>query len=210
MKKNKFKIITILSFVVFLIFAYTLAKLTYYAETDEVTIPIEDEKAILGEKITTIQAQEKPKINSFSPRLTIPTLDINAQIQNVGITKKGNMSTPSNYVDVGLYKYGPNPGEKGSAVIAGHVDNGLRLKAVFGNLKNIKEGDTIYVEMEQGIKIRFVVISISIYDYNAQVGEVFTQNDNSYLKLITCGGEWIPSIRTHNKRIVVTAVKSET
>lgn len=208
MKKNKFKIIILLSFLAFAIFVYVLAKLTYYAKTDEITVPLPEEKIILSNKNTLMQ--EKAKLDNFSPLLTIPSLGINTKIQSVGITRKGNMSTPNNYVDVGLYKYGPLPGEKGSAVIAGHVDNGLGTRAVFGNLKNIKEGDKIYVEMEKGVKTRFTVVSISTYDFDAHTDEVFNQNDNTYLKLITCGGKWIPELRTHDKRIVVTAIKSDT
>lgn len=206
MKKNKFKIIISLSFLAFAIFVYILANLTYYAETDEITVPLPEEKIVLSNKNTLIQ--EKAKLDNFSPLLTIPSLGINTKIQSVGITRRGNMSTPNNYVDVGLYRYGPLPGEKGSAVIAGHVDNGIGTKAVFGNLKNIKEGDQIYVEMEKGVKARFTVVSISTYDFDAPADEVFNQNDNSYLKLITCGGKWIPELRTHDKRIVVSAVKS--
>jgi len=206
MKKNKFKIIIFLSFLAFAIFVYVIARLTYYAKTDEISVPLPEDKIVLGYKNTLIQ--EKAKLDNFSPLLTIPSLNINTKIQNVGITRRGNMSTPNNYVDVGLYKYGPTPGEKGSAVIAGHVDNGIGTKAVFGNLKNIKEGDQIYVEMEKGTKIQFVVVSISTYDFDAPTNEIFNQNDNSYLKLITCGGTWIPDLRTHDKRIVITAVKS--
>ncbi|MFA6074175.1 MAG: class F sortase, partial [Candidatus Woesearchaeota archaeon] len=86
---------------------------------------------------------------------------------------------------------------------------GLGIRAVFGNLKNIKDGDEIYVEMEKGVKTRFAVVSISTYDFDAPTNEIFNQNDNSYLKLITCGGKWIPELRTHDKRIVVTAIKSD-
>lgn len=205
--KDKYKLIFVL-FVTIVAFFYVLAESIYYAKNDEILLPAYAEKN--NNKEEFINNKYDGLINSrFKPRLTIPSLKINAKIQNVGITKKGNMSTPNNYVDVGLYKYGTMPGEKGSAVIAGHVDNGLGLKAVFGNLKNIKMGDDIYVEMEEDIKIHYIVTSISIYNFNDIVEEVFNQNDDSYLKLITCGGTWIPSLRTHDKRIVVTAVKVE-
>lgn len=201
----KHKIIFVTS-VTIVAFFYVLSNSIYYAKTDEIKLPsyIEND---LTEKHSFASKDENIKISGFTSRLSIPSLKIKTKIQSVGITKNGNMSTPNNYVDVGLYKYGTMPGEKGSAVIAGHVDNGLGLKAVFGNLKNIKMGDDIYVEMEENVKIHFIVKSISIYDFNARVDEVFNQNDDSYLKLITCGGTWIPSLRTHDKRIVVTAIK---
>ena len=207
MKKNKIKIIILISLLALVVFVYVLAKLVYYAKTDEIVVPLSKDEIVLSNKNTVIQA--KAKIDNFSPLLTIPSLNINTKIQSVGITRKGNMSTPNNYVDVGLYRYGPLPGEKGSAVIAGHVDNGIGTKAVFGDLKNIREGDQIYVEMEKGVKTHFTVVSISMYNFDAPTNEVFNQNDNSYLKLITCGGEWVPALHTHNKRVIVTAIKSD-
>ncbi len=213
--KNKTKKILLILFAVLVLtgFGIFIARQVYYAPTDEIDLPIAIEN--------TFTTRTNPQINldgeiaegegaqMFNQRLTIPSLDIDAKIQNVGITRKGNMSTPNNFFDVGLYKYGPIPGEMGSAVIAGHVDNGFGFKAVFGNLKNIKIGDAIYVETEEGVKTRFIVTSTTIYDYDAPANEVFEGKDKSYLKLITCSGTWIKDINTHDKRLVVTAVKSD-
>lgn len=63
--------------------------------------------------------------------------------------------------------------------------------------------------MQEGVKTRFIVTKISEYPFDAKVSEVFNQNDNSYLKLITCTGTWMPVLRTHDKRLVITAIKSE-
>jgi LPXTG-site transpeptidase (sortase) family protein len=194
MTKNNKKVL-IISFIALSIIIYILAQSIYFAPTDEIIISN-------TKSVSTI-----PTINNFNSKLIIPSLKIDAKIQNVGITKKGNMSTPNNFFDVGLFKYGPTPGEKGSAIIDGHVNNGFGLKAVFGNLENIKIGDDIYVEMKEGDKIHFKVTGTSLYDYNAPADSIFNQNDNSYLKLITCSGTWIPEFRTHDKRLVVTAIK---
>jgi LPXTG-site transpeptidase (sortase) family protein len=196
MTKNNKKFL-IISFITLSIIIYILAQSIYFAPTDEIII------------LNTKSESTIPTINNFNSKLIIPSLRIDAKIQNVGITKKGNMSTPNNFFDVGLFKYGPNPGEKGSAIIDGHVNNGLGLKAVFGNLENIKIGDDIYVEMKEGYKIHFKVTGTSLYNYNAPADSVFNQKDNSYLKLITCSGTWIPEFRTHDKRLVVTAIKLE-
>lgn len=213
MKINKKKIIIILfSLIILGIFGVAIAGKIYFVPTDEITLPDDIKNKIvnvlpLDAKI--LNKKEIKNIEIFSRRLTIPALKINAKIQDVGITSKGNMSTPNNFFDVGLYKYGPIPGDTGSSVIDGHVNNGFGFNAVFGNLKNIKIGDDIYVEIEKGTKIHFVVTSTSIYDYNAQAREVFEQSDGSYLKLITCSGNWIKDLRTHDKRLVVNAKKVE-
>src|SRR5579871_2731623 len=58
------------------------------------------------------------------PVLTIPSINVNAPIVPVGFTVDGNMATPDRLSDVGWYEYGTPIGDAGSAVIAGHVDNG--------------------------------------------------------------------------------------
>lgn len=207
MKKFTKKIITFAIFLIgFIAFSYIFAGYVSYAPTeDEVALPVGFENKKIELQIPISQNENK---NEFSPKLTIPALRIDAKIQSVGINTKGNMSTPSNFVDVGLYQYGATPGEKGSAVMAGHVDNKFGLKAVFGNLKNIKIGDEIYVEMEPGVQVKFTVILLSYYDFDARADEVFTQNDQAYLKLITCSGKWVKEYGTHDKRLVVTAIRS--
>ncbi len=213
MKRNRKKIIILFfSLLILGIFVVFIARKIYFVPTDEIVLPdnIENKyiNRIEGAKTNVADISVK-NTNVFNRRLTIPALEIDAKIQDVGITSKGNMSTPNNFFDVGLYKYGPLPGEMGSAVIAGHVNNGFGFDAVFGDLKNIKEGDAIYVEIEKGTKIHFVVTSTSIYDYNAPAPEVFEQSDGAYLKLITCTGNWISDLRTHDKRLVVNATKVE-
>lgn len=207
--RNKKEIVTIILVIVGLtVFGYIFAGYVYFAPTeDEIMIPLAYNENKIASQFPT-NSQYKIK-NEFIPKLSIPSLNINTRIQYVGINSKGNMSAPSNFVDVGLYKYGPLPGEVGSAVIAGHVVNGLGIKSIFGNLKNIEIGDAVYVEMEQGKRIKFVVSSMSIYDFDAEAGEVFNQNDGAYLKLITCSGKWSRENRTHDKRLVVTAIKSD-
>jgi LPXTG-site transpeptidase (sortase) family protein len=214
MKKNKKTIIIlVLSLLVLGIFGVVFAQKIYFAPTDKIALPDNIENKYINRIPSTTKIVTDTGVKSieesFSRRLTIPTLNINAKIQDVGITNKGNMSTPNNFFDVGLYKYGPLPGEVGSAVIDGHVNNGFGFNAVFGNLKNIKVGDDIYVEIEKGTKVHFVVTSTSIYNYNAPAREVFEQSDGSYLKLITCTGNWVQALRTHDKRLVVNAVKIE-
>ena len=128
-------------------------------------------------------------------------------MQDVGTNGAGDMSDPSNFTDVAWYKYGTVPGQIGSAVIDGHVDNGLSLAGVFKHLKDIQSGDDIYVVTESGQKLHFVVSSVDSYPYkDAPTAQIFEQNDKAYLKLLTCTGAWVPGDRTYDHRLVVTAV----
>lgn len=139
-------------------------------------------------------------------RLIIPKLGIDADIQHVGITKKGNMAAPNNFVDVSWYKFGTVPGELGSAVISGHVDNALGTPAVFYDLQKLSPGDEIQVKDENGRALRFKVVKKEIYPYNLTGPElegIFNESGRARLNLITCAGTWLPEAKTNDKRLVV-------
>ncbi len=137
-------------------------------------------------------------------RLMIPVIDVNASIQPVGVTQSGEMEVPSNTVDVGWFKLGSHPGEKGSAVVAGHIDGENGEKGVFANLYKLKDGDKLYVEDNKGVSIAFVVRESRMYN-PGYADEVFSRNDNTYLNLVTCDGVWDGVKKSYNKRLVVFA-----
>ena len=146
-------------------------------------------------------------VSRYPSRLLIPSLHINANVQKVGVKKDGSMGTPNNFTDVAWYKNGVIPGDIGSAVIDGHVDNGLALAGVFKHLTDIKVGDDIYVVTAAGDKVHFVVTAVDFYNYKfVPVEDIFNNKDGSHLRLITCSGTWVPGERTYNERLVVTAV----
>lgn len=135
-------------------------------------------------------------------RLKIPTINVNAAVEYVGFTPRRALDVPKNPEDVGWFKLGPRPGEKGSAVIDGHVDGENGKAGVFVNLYKLKKGDKIYVEDGKGISIVFVVREKRIYDPEYS-GDVFSRNDGYYLNLITCDGVWDGVKKSYSKRLVV-------
>jgi LPXTG-site transpeptidase (sortase) family protein len=142
--------------------------------------------------------------SSLPARLLIPALGINARVQYVGINGLGDMGTPNNFTDVAWYKNGVVPGQAGSAVMDGHVDNGLALAGVFKHLADIKVGDSVYVATEDGSQLHFVVYDIEIYPYkDVPMQTIFAQTDAAHLNVITCEGAWVPVGKTYDHRIVV-------
>ncbi|HEV7424106.1 MAG TPA: class F sortase [Candidatus Paceibacterota bacterium] len=186
-------------------FGTILYRSFFYAPTDEIPV---DPSDISSTAIKSTSTTDIP-ITSYPSRLSIPKINVDANIQKVGITAKGNMATPNNFTDVGWYKYGALPGVMGSAVIAGHVNNGLNFPAVFSKLGDLSAGDDVYVTTENGTMLHFKVTGSKVYDFNQKVDEVFKQNDNKFLKLITCTGTWVPKYKTHDKRLVVSAMLVE-
>ncbi|MBE3560989.1 MAG: class F sortase [Ktedonobacteraceae bacterium] len=75
-----------------------------------------------GSDPLTVTPEAGP-VNALTPlRLTIKSIGVDASVEPVGILANGDMATPEKdpWNNVGWYSVGPYPGEKGSAVIAGH------------------------------------------------------------------------------------------
>ena len=137
-------------------------------------------------------------------RLMIPVINVNANIQHLGVAPNGEMEVSSNAVDVGWFKLGSRPGEKGSAVVSGHVDGKNGEAGVFTNLYKLKKGDKLYVKDDKGTSIVFVVRESRTYD-PGYADDVFSRSDSAHLNLITCDGLWDGAKKSYSKRLVVFA-----
>ncbi len=139
--------------------------------------------------------------------LSIPNAKVNTNIIEVGITQQGNLDVPGNYKEVGWYKHGTRPGEIGSAVLDGHVDNGGNVPGPFKHLRDLKIGDDVYVTMSDGKILHYKVTVSEAYPTNKFPGEmVFHETGTQYLKIITCHGKFVSSLKTYDQRLIVTAV----
>jgi sortase (surface protein transpeptidase) len=139
-------------------------------------------------------------------RLSVPSIGINASIEQVGTLSNGDMATPGQnpWVDAGWYSDGPHPGERGSAVIDGHLDKPGGLPAVFWYLRNIHVGDAVFLTEKDGKQLRFHVTRIAYYaPQEAPLQDIFGNRSGTYLNLITCAGDWIPTQHQTTLRLVV-------
>ncbi len=212
MKKNK-KIFFISSLIILVVifFGVVLVQAAFFVPAADITAPspVATAQKISSEPLTpqilTNKNVTQTYLATYPKQLRIPLIKVDAKIQYVGIAKNEKMATPNNFTDVGWFQNGVIPGDKGSAVIDGHVDNGLAFPAVFADLNKLKIGDDIYVDTIGGNALHFKVINIKNYDAEAKTNEIFDQNDGNYLKLITCAGVWSILHHTHNQRLVVTA-----
>ncbi len=187
-----------LTFFIFIITAMAIAVFSWTAVHALWYAPDVDAKVPEQRSRTTASQGDAPV------RLIIPALAIDAHVQEVGINGKGNMAVPSNYTDVAWYKYGPTPGEIGSAVIGGHVDNALGLAGVFKRLEGIQIGDDIYIDTKSGKRLHFIVRNVESYHYTQVPTELlFNLDDTARLNLVTCGGSWVKEDETYSQRLVV-------
>jgi LPXTG-site transpeptidase (sortase) family protein len=136
--------------------------------------------------------------------VSIPKINLSAVIEPVGLDKDGKMDVPTKDEDVAWYSLGYKPGEKGSAVLAGHLDTQSGAPAVFWNLDKLENGDEIFVTDEKNKTIKFVVYNKQKFIYNqVPLDEIFASQGEATLNLITCGGSFNQAARNYTHRTIV-------
>lgn len=139
-------------------------------------------------------------------RLKIPALGIDAEVEEVGRTAAGAMGVPKDFMQVGWWSEGQRPGEEGSAVFAGHVNNALTTAGVFAQLFKISKGDYVTVSDAEGRTHVYRVSETHLYNVDqAPLDKLFARSGPPQIVLITCGGEWMSDERQYDKRLVVIA-----
>jgi sortase A len=134
--------------------------------------------------------------------ILIPSIGVNAHIENVGRTKQGNMDVPKDPKNVAWYAPGVIPGSPGDAVIAGHLD-WYTGPAVFWHLKQVNIGDTINVVFPGGKQVNFRVSKKTSMPYTQEPPYLFGKAGPPMLSLITCAGAWDGT--QYQQRLVVDA-----
>ncbi|MDO8469084.1 MAG: class F sortase [Candidatus Peribacter sp.] len=163
-----------------------------------------DMQAALQRPMRGTSFLRQPQADAGLPvRLRIPSIKVDAAIESVGLTSKGAMDVPKDPDNVGWYSLGSKPGEKGSAVFAGHLDWYKGKKAVFQQLNKLRKGDLLSVENDKGKFLTFIVRDIRTYEPNEYAPDVFLKNDVSHLNLVTCGGVWDTARKIYRERLVV-------
>lgn len=165
---------------------------------------VESNLAQLTAKVTAFYEQKETDLVGFPTHLKIPTINVNAFVEYVGLTSKGAIDVPTGSANVAWFDLGPRPGEVGSAVIDGHFGYKNNKKAVFDDLYKLKKGDLIYVEDRSGVITTFMVRELKSYGKDEDTSAVFNSGDTeAHLNLITCTGDWNKEEKTHSKRLVV-------
>lgn len=174
------------------VFAGTLMRTAFYSPEKE--IPLSTTPSSASERSSTALPQ----------RIIIPSLGIDAPVREVGIAASGNMAVTASYRDVGWYKLGTVPGERGSAVMAGHLDNGFGFGGVFKDLGKLRPGERIIVRRTDGTEAVFRVEERRSYPYlEVPTETIFNATDGIRLNLITCAGSWVSGKKTYDRRLVV-------
>jgi sortase (surface protein transpeptidase) len=108
----------------------------------------------------------------------------------LGLTKTGSLDVPPAKEKnlAGWYEDGTTPGETGTAIVAGHVDN-TEGPAVFYGLGALKKGSTVEVDRRDGGVALFTVDAVEVYNAKDFPDEkVYGAARRPELRVITCGG----------------------
>ncbi|MGP4045139.1 class F sortase [Streptomyces sp. 2A115] len=137
---------------------------------------------------------DRPAVAALPPsppdRVRIPSIRVDAPLMGLGLTAQGSLDVPpaARRNLAGWYEAGTAPGETGTAVVAGHVDN-AEGAAVFYRLGALRKGGTIEVERRDGTVAHFTVDAVEVYDTRGFPDEkVYGASRRPELRVITCGG----------------------
>ncbi|MFI2757707.1 class F sortase [Streptomyces echinatus] len=127
---------------------------------------------------------------SVPVRVRIPAIRVDAPLTGLALTRSGSLDAPPAKEKnlAGWYEAGTTPGETGTAIVAGHVDN-ADGPAVFYDLGALKRGARVEVDREDGTVALFTVYAVEVYSARDFPDEkVYGAAPGPELRVITCGG----------------------
>lgn len=166
---------------------------------------------------STITATTEPPVRSgaiVSPTATvgdplsisIPAIGVESVLLPTGYLEDGTVDVPKDPSIAGWFEPGPRPGERGPAVVMGHVDSRKYGPGVFYRLRDIEVGDVATIETTSG-PVRFVVRSVEQFPkHEFPTARVYGPVPEAALRLITCGGSFDSSVRSYRDNIVAFLV----
>ncbi len=139
--------------------------------------------------------------------LEIASINVKAPIVPYGVdSKTGQMDIPGNVNEVAWYRFGPSPGESGSAVLAAHVDLASQGPGVFFSLHQLEPGERVSIGFDDNSTRLFRVVGRVIYHKDElPLGTVFSREGAPVVTLITCGGGFNEAERSYDSNVVVYA-----
>ncbi len=145
------------------------------------------------------------QVRSRPMRVIISSIGVNAPVVQLGLNADGTLEVPTVFSDAGWWTGGPAPGQKGPAVIVGHIDS-FRGPAVFYRLKKLRPGDVVVVKRADGRTARFAVLrSKEVSKSSFPTKEVYGPVAYPGLRLITCGGAFDEATGHYVDNVIVFA-----
>ncbi|WP_432056605.1 class F sortase [Streptomyces sp. bgisy022] len=155
-------------------------------------------------------APVSPREEARPRRILVPRVGLDARIEPVGVASDGSMALPTDPAVAGWYRFGPVPGaDRGSAVLAGHVDDETGDLGEFAALYDVRRGDRIEVRRSGADPVVHHVVSRSTVPQEDLPPSVFRREGDPVLTLITCAPPFLPDEGGYQSNLVVTATPVE-
>jgi LPXTG-site transpeptidase (sortase) family protein len=139
-------------------------------------------------------------------RLRIPAIDlVTPPLDQLGRDVNKSIELPQDAARAGWFKDGPRPGQPGPAVVVGHVDM-HHGPAVFFRLREMKPGESVYVDRADGTTQKFTVTAVrQVAKTDFPTQDVYAPDLQPSLRLITCGGQFDYSAHSYVDNVIVFA-----
>jgi sortase (surface protein transpeptidase) len=156
-------------------------------------------KSVLGARATSRREMPIPI------RISIPAIGVDARVIRLGLNPDRTIQVPNNLADAGWFQPGPEPGERGAAVIVGHLD-ARSGPGVFYRLRWLPVGGMITIELQDGTAVQYVVRSMNrVPKSRFPTKRVYARTERPTLRLITCAGRLNWSTGHHRDNYIVFA-----
>nr|WP_037828248.1 class F sortase [Streptomyces sp. NRRL S-325] len=144
---------------------------------------------------------------SYPKRISIKSIGVDAPFTPLAIGPSGRLDAPpaDDANLAGWFKNGATPGERGTSVVAGHVDTKTG-PAVFLLLSTLKAGNTVDITRDDGVVATFQVDSVETFSKaDFPDDRVYADKGTAQLRLITCGGLYDKKKKDYEDNVVVFA-----
>jgi hypothetical protein len=171
--------------------------------------------AIPAVKLSDVSSQPRaaragnhPHRQRRAPRpvaIQVPAIGVRARVIRLGLNRDHTLQVPSKFSDTGWWAGGARPGERGPAVVVGHVDS-YTGPAVYYRLRELRRGDRINIVRANRSVARFTVQRLGRYSKaRFPTAQVYGPTRRPTLRLITCSGTFDRSTGHYLDNTVVFA-----
>ncbi|MCI2423234.1 class F sortase [Saccharopolyspora sp. K220] len=137
--------------------------------------------------------------------ISIPAIRVTSTLVPLGLNADGSVEVPpiEKSMQAGWYRLGPGAGQAGPFVVLGHVDSYTDV-GVFLRLRDLRRGDLINVERQDGSRANYVVDRVEeVRKDEFPTQEVYGDVARPEIRLITCGGTFDESRRSYEGNVIV-------